>query len=429
MKSFLRPLAEGRTYRATAHLLLGLPLGVLWFTVVVTGASLGLGMLITLLGIPILVATLLLVRLSGRLERARARALLDVALPEPPALDRTGSNWWWRGLRELVTNSLTWRTFAYDLLLLPLGIFSFTVAVTFWATSLGAVSLPIWGWSIPGDGVPLFGDGEGGSGWHGWRVDEVWEYGVVVAAGLILLAITPWVIRGLAAMEGAIVRGLLGPGRRQLDEKVRTLQAARTQSADTAAQDRRRIERDLHDGAQQRLVALAMDLGMARDKLEQGGDAEEVAELVTVAHEASKLAIKELRDLARGIHPAVLTDRGLDAALSAVAAQSPVPVDIHVDVPVRPSPAVESIAYFVVAESLTNITKHSGAHRASVQVVRHPDHLEVRVTDDGEGGADPSRGTGLRGLADRVRTVDGRFEVSSPAGGPTVVRAELPCEP
>jgi signal transduction histidine kinase len=193
---------------------------------------------------------------------------------------------------------------------------------------------------------------------------------------------------------------------------------------DAAEDERRRIERDLHDGAQQRLVALAMDLGMAREKLRT--DPQAATELVGEAHEEAKRALAELRDLARGIHPAVLADRGLDAAISALAARSPVPVGVDVATGRLPGP-VESTAYFVVAEALTNAAKHARAGELAVRIARQGDLLVVEVTDDGAGGADPARGNGLRGLADRVAAIDGRLTVTSPPGGPTLVRAELPC--
>jgi signal transduction histidine kinase len=191
-----------------------------------------------------------------------------------------------------------------------------------------------------------------------------------------------------------------------------------------AATERRRIERDLHDGAQQRLVALAMDLGMAREKL--ASQPEAARALIDEAHDGAKRALAELRNLARGIHPAVLTDRGLDAAISALAARSPVPVEVDVQLHGRPPAAVESTAYFVVAEALANVAKHAAATHAEVRVIRKDEWLLVEVCDDSVGGADPAGG-GLAGLADRVAAVDGRLAVASPQGGPTVVRAELPC--
>jgi signal transduction histidine kinase len=193
---------------------------------------------------------------------------------------------------------------------------------------------------------------------------------------------------------------------------------------DTAAADLRRIERDLHDGAQARLVALAMDLGMAREKLLD--DPQAAAKMVDEAHGEVKIALQELRDLARGIHPAILTDRGLDAALSSVASRCTVPVSVTVDLPSRPAEAIEGIAYFTVSELLQNVSKHSRARTAAVDVWRAADRLMIQVRDDGQGGADVSSGSGLAGLSERLGSVDGLFVVSSPAGGPTVVTAELP---
>jgi signal transduction histidine kinase len=193
---------------------------------------------------------------------------------------------------------------------------------------------------------------------------------------------------------------------------------------DAAEAERMRIERDLHDGAQQRLVSLAMELGRAKAKF--GTDPEGAEAIVGQAHEEAKAALAELRNLVRGVHPPVLSDRGLDAALSGLAALSPVPVTVSVDLPTRPPANVEAIAYFVVAEGLTNIAKHSGARHAQVVVVRSGDVLSLEITDDGVGGADPA-GQGLSGLAARVAGVDGRLRVTSPAGGPTTLEVTLPC--
>ncbi|CAM5695260.1 hypothetical protein SHIRM173S_10022 [Streptomyces hirsutus] len=193
---------------------------------------------------------------------------------------------------------------------------------------------------------------------------------------------------------------------------------------DTAAADLRRIERDLHDGAQARLVNLAMGLGLAKEKLLEDPDA--AASMVEEAHGEVKLALQELRDLARGIHPAVLTDRGLDAALSSVASRCTVPVRVTVDLTERPAAAIEGIAYFTVSRLLQNVSKHSAARTASVEVWRSEGRLLIQVEDDGHGGASLDGGTGMRGLADRLGAVDGLFVVESPEGGPTTVTAELP---
>jgi signal transduction histidine kinase len=208
--------------------------------------------------------------------------------------------------------------------------------------------------------------------------------------------------------------------------RVQTLTASRAAAVDLAAEDRRRIERDLHDGVQQRLVSLAMDLGRAKEKLDT--DPERARELVDGAHEEAKRAITEVRDLARGIHPAVLTDRGLDAALSSLAARSPVPVEVSVDVAERPPASTEAAAYFVVSEALANVAKHAKASKASVTVRRAGDGwLTIQVQDDGVGGARIVEGSGLAGLRDRVGALDGELHLLSPEGGPTVLLVEIPC--
>jgi signal transduction histidine kinase len=248
---------------------------------------------------------------------------------------------------------------------------------------------------------------------------------LVAAGGLILLLAAPQLTRGLAIADAAVARLLLGPPRRaDLRARIGELELSRARVVDSAEAERRRIERDLHDGAQQRLVALAMDLGRARARFVD--DPEAARAIVDQAHAEAKEALVELRNLVRGVHPPVLTDRGLDAALSGLAALSPVPVSVRVDAALSPPASVEAIAYFVVAEALTNIAKHARATRAVISVDRRGDTLSVVIRDDGIGGADP-RGQGLSGLADRVAGVDGRLTVDSPAGAGTVIEVELPC--
>jgi signal transduction histidine kinase len=225
-------------------------------------------------------------------------------------------------------------------------------------------------------------------------------------------------------MQG-LARWLLSPPS-DLAARVAELEVSRERVVDAAEAERRRIERDLHDGAQQRLVALAMELGRAQARFADDPDAARL--LVDQAHAQAKEALTELRNLVRGVHPPVLTDRGLDAALSGLVALCPVPVDLHVDVPVRPKTSIEAVAYFVVAEALTNVAKHSRASRAKVVAESngYPGTLTVMVSDDGIGGADPD-GAGLKGLADRVSGVDGHVSVESPSGGPTIIAVQMPC--
>jgi signal transduction histidine kinase len=221
------------------------------------------------------------------------------------------------------------------------------------------------------------------------------------------------------------MRGLLGPGR--LAQRVADLEQSRALAVDDSAAMLRRLERDLHDGAQVRLATLAMNLGMAREKL--GDDASpEARELVDAAHQGAKEALIDLRNLARGIHPAALGN-GLADALATLAAGSAIPAGLATAIPERPAPAIETIAYFCAAELLANAAKHSHANRVTIEVAERDRMLVLRVSDDGRGGADPARGSGLSGLAQRVRTVDGRLEIASPAGGPTRVTVQLPLRP
>jgi len=250
---------------------------------------------------------------------------------------------------------------------------------------------------------------------------------VLAISSIVLLPMAIWVTPWLGWLHGELAIALLGPNRTQhLEQKAERLQASRARGVDAAEAERRRIERDLHDGAQQRLVAVAMSLGRAKSKFDK--DPEAVRELIDEAHSDAKLAVSELRDLARGIYPAVLGDRGLDAALSAQAAKSPIPVDVQVTVDPRPPAAVETTAYFIVGETLANIAKHSGATEATVKVWRSETHVVVEITDNGRGGAEMRPGGGLAGLADRAATIDGVITVVSPNGGPTVIRADLPCQ-
>ncbi|MFD8865550.1 sensor histidine kinase [Streptomyces sp. NPDC059590] len=248
----------------------------------------------------------------------------------------------------------------------------------------------------------------------------------VTALGLALLALAYWLIGALARADVRAATALLGPDpATELERRVEDLTERRAGTVDAADAERRRIERDLHDGAQQRLVSMAVNLGLAKATL--GDLPEEARKVIDEAHREAKEAIEELNNLVRGLHPAVLDDRGLDAALSGIAARAPLPVRLHVDIPERPAPTVEAVAYFVVSESLANTTKHAQATGADVTVVRTGDILRVVIADDGIGGADPAQGSGLTGLVGRVGSVDGTFDLSSPRGGPTVITVELPC--
>jgi signal transduction histidine kinase len=314
------------------------------------------------------------------------------------------------------TDPASWIGFGYHVLMLPVGIATFVAAVVVWSVGLGGLFLPAYAWALP-EPPDVWIDG------RQYLIDAPWEIALVSLGGLLVVLAAPWAIRGVANVNRAIVRGMLGPS--PLTRRVHQLTASRAAAVDLAAADRRQIERDLHDGVQQRLVTLAMDLGRAKEKLET--DPERASMLVAEAHEEAKRALTDVRNLARGVYPAILTDRGLDPALSALAARSPVPVEVHVSLARRPPASVEAAAYFVVSEALANIAKHAQAARAQLTVRLGPDdRLTIQVQDDGVGGADPE-GSGLAGLRDRVRSLDGELHLLSPQGGPTVLMVELPC--
>ncbi|MET9114193.1 sensor domain-containing protein [Streptomyces longwoodensis] len=416
----LRAPFEGRSWREFAYVLTSLPISVVLFTYAVTMVALGAGLLVTFLGVPVLAAALAGCRGFGTLERARARGLLRMEVAEPEPLRPRGRGMFaWMG--AVLKSGTSWRHLLYAVLQLPWSTFSFVVAVNFWVYGWALLTYPLWFWVFPmyggQGGLQLYGDAQ-----HSVYLDNPFEIAVTAAVGLLFTLATPWIVRALTTVDRLMVHGLLGPSK--LASRVVELESDRGVVVDTAAADLRRIERDLHDGAQARLVNLAMDLGLAKEKLRE--DPQEAARMVDEAHGEVKTALQELRDLARGIHPAVLTDRGLDAALSSVASRCTVPVRMEVDLAERPAPAIEGIAYFTVSELLQNVSKHSGARGASVEVWRAGDRLMVQVVDDGAGGADAAKGSGLAGLAGRLDAVDGILVVDSPAGGPTRVTAELP---
>jgi signal transduction histidine kinase len=418
MRSFLKPLIEARTYLATLDLWLDLAFGILWFTLFSVGIMFGLGMLITLVGLPILIATFFLARGGAWIERRRARLLLGTDIEQPTSRRRPKNDGIFRKLITPFLDRTTWKELVYLWLVQPvLSIVNFTVSVTAWAVPLWAITVPIYAIEWPGSAPEL---------WDGRRLETLGETLPLAAVGLLLLPLVPWIIRGLAHVDAAVARALLSPSRQdELEERIDTLRETQARSVDIAMADRRQIERDLHDGAQQRLLSLGMNLGMALEKFDTDPDA--ARGLVDDAHREAQRAVAELRNLARGVHPAVLTDRGLDAALSALAARSPVPVHLDVDLADRPPASVEATAYFIVAEALTNAARYANASAVDVRVRRIGDRLQVEIADNGIGGAELRPGGGLSGLADRASSVEGSLRVASPVGGPTVISAELPC--
>jgi signal transduction histidine kinase len=412
----IRDLVSPRTWLAFSHHLAGLLIGLVVCTVAVILLALGVGLLpLMLAGVPIIGLTLRGAGLFATAERARFRLFLGTRIPAWQPGVRGGYRWGLLPGWRVYKDRGTWGEVGYTLARLPVSIVTAAVTVIVWSASLVFLTLPLYDSSLPSGGAVI-----GRTVVRGSTVMTV-----SVVAGLLLLMAAPPLTRALAATDLAFTRLLIGPPS-DLAARVTELERSRERVVDAAEAERRRIERDLHDGAQQRLVALAMELGRAKAKLADDVDA--ARELVDQAHAEAKAALTELRDLVRGVHPPVLTDRGLDAALSGLAARCPVPVHMHVDVPVRPKPAVEAVAYFVIAEALTNVAKHSRASQATVAVEGHgyPGTLNVVISDDGIGGAD-RRGAGLTGLADRVAGVDGSLTVESPSGGPTIISVVLPC--
>ena len=415
----LRDLVSPRTWLAMTSHLAGLFTGIVAVVVYTVGLSVGGSLLVVaLVGLPVLGVTLRLIEWFTMAERARLDLMLGVRIPAWPASGspgRAGYRWGIVPRWRMFTERATWSEIGYGLLRLPVSAVALTLSVSAWALGLVLLTLPLYNHSLPGGGAKI-----GDTVPHGTPTMTA-----LVVLGLLVLLAAPQVTRGLAVADAAMSRRLLGPPS-DLAARVTELEISRERVVDAAEAERRRIERDLHDGAQQRLVALAMELGRAKAKFADDPDA--ARDLVDQAHAQAKEALTELRNLVRGVHPPVLTERGLDAALSGLAALCPVPVEVHVDVPVRPKSAVEAVAYFVVAEALTNVAKHSRASHAKVLVEGHgyPGTLTVMISDDGIGGAD-ARSPGLSGLADRVSGVDGRLSVESSAGGPTIIAAELPC--
>ena len=377
--------------------MLALPLSAFYSAVIFAGLSLGLGAAILTLGLP-LVLMMGFWRWMARLERWLGSRLLGVELPSPyrPSTERG----WFARLLARTADVATWKDLAYLVAHFPLAVLDLIAVVVLLAPPFALILAPFTG--------------------------EVENFAVALAllpAGLVLLPISVRALSAFAGIHAAVARALLTTSREvELNARVVDLRTSQARIIAAADAERRRLERDLHDGAQQRLVAVALNLRVARERMHRGEDA---LDLVSQAGDEAQRAIGELRDLARGIHPAVLTDRGLGPALRDVAGRCPVAVTV-LDSPRERFPAtVEATAYFVVSEALTNVAKYADADSATVSVLLRDDRLVIEVTDDGRGGADPARGSGLSGLTDRIAALDGSLEVDSPVGAGTRIRAEL----
>ncbi|MCO5967940.1 sensor histidine kinase [Actinoallomurus soli] len=396
-----------------------IPVAVLGFGYAVATLVFGTGLAVTAAGIPLLAVALIGARRFGGLYRGLAGRLLGERVP-PPTPHRPGTGFYGR-VQAVLGDAAGWRAMAYLLLRLPVALLHLYVILFTWGWGFVALTYPL---------QHAFGlnevttRDEQGMIRHGFAVGglhlDTWPRVLLVSVvGAILLFVAPKAVRAVVLLDRTLIRRLLGDS--SPAERIRTLEETRARAVDDAAATLRRIERDLHDGAQARLVALTMQLTLLRETAPEGP----VRDLATAAQATAREAVTELRELVRGIHPPVL-DSGLDAALASLAARAGLPVELRADIPARPTAAIESIAYFCAAELLTNVIKHSGATRAEIEVVQRDDRLRLRVRDDGAGGAVLGGGSGLSGLAERIRPVDGRLEVDSPAGGPTVISVELP---
>lgn len=408
-----------RTRLALAHLITGgllwlVPAGLVVVPVGLAGAKKGplsgiriggaqkLGHVIAA-AVVLMVALLALAALASQFtawQQARFRSVLGAELvpfvPHRPGRRR------WRWLAREVVAARTWRQVCYHALGGAFNAVAAAAVIT--GTLVGAALVVLGGESgMPPEGRLVAG-----------------------ACGAALVFTAPWLAQGAASLDLVLARALLQPsGAEALARRVESLSTSRAGAIDAADAERRRIERNLHDGTQQRLVSLAMHLGMTRAALRDADP--EIRQAVADAHEEAKQALAELRHFIRGLHPAILDELGLDAALSGLTARSPVPVRLKVDLHERPPAAVETVAYFVVSEALTNVARHATATRIDVVVRQQPGSLFLSVADDGRGGADPLRGTGLRGLQQRVESVDGTLRIDSPTGGPTSILVTLPC--
>jgi signal transduction histidine kinase len=423
----LREPFQARTWSEFFFVVLGTPLafGALAF-IVLTMAG-GLVLAVTFFGTAVLALSIRGARGFATLQRGLARGMLGEHIEEPEAFTpRRGFLGW---LQAALRDRAGWRAMAYFVIKVPFSVFVVYAAVSVWWDAFVCLIHPIFtrGADSPAEFGLVFNVFR--PGYLHLGDSGFFNYVGIFISGIVLLLAAPWAVRGAVYVDRFLMQTFLGTD--SIAVRMRTLEDARTRTVDASAATLRRIERDLHDGTQAQLVALAMRLGMAKEKLEEGDevDIDQVRELVDVAHRGAKEAIVELRDLARGIHPPAL-DTGLESALATLAARSTVPTECHVTLHDRPTPAIESIAYFCIAELLANVAQHAQASRAVIYATQSGRWLRLVVRDDGIGGAELSTlgtsSSGLVGLTDRVHAVDGRLHIASPIGGPTVVTVDLP---
>jgi signal transduction histidine kinase len=408
----------GRIGGELGHLVVGAAIGiagpvVLSLMLVSVPATLAAG-----LGVLLFVGVVWLTRRLADLQRRRAAAVLGepVASPYSPLPRRLLAR-----TRTLLGDPATWRDLAWSLCQFVVGVGCLTLGIGLWLAAAQCLSAPLLNALLPADTTfsPAVLELTGRSGPLTW---------LLVPVGALLVVVAYRLPRHLIAGQARLAGWLLAPtAAARLSVRVAELTTTRAAAVDASAVELRRVERDLHDGAQARLVALTMNLGMAEDAIE--ADPTGAKALLAEAQASASAALSELRDLVRGIHPPVLADRGLVSAVQALALTlaSSIPIELDLRLDRHLAAPVESTAYFVVAEALANAVRHSGAHRIQISVVDSGPALRITVRDDGRGGANPARGTGLRGIQRRLSAFDGTLRIDSPPGGPTVLDMELPC--
>ncbi|WP_034592073.1 sensor histidine kinase [Hamadaea tsunoensis] len=402
-----------------AYCFLGLPLAVVSFGILVPFFAASIGTLVVFVGIPLLALTLLIARGFADLERVRLEHLTGRVLPRPryrPAPEGAG---WFRRVTTPIRQGQGWLDLLYAVINLPIAIITFVFPVVWWALTLGGLTYWIWGRFIP------YGPDQ-----HDIVLEKLMgadtEHNRVIFytfIGVFGLLTVYAVQRGMAALHGAFAQAML-TRLAQLQGRIEDLTTSRAAAVSAEATALRKLERDIHDGPQQRLIRLAMELSRAQKQLRD--DPAAASATLDDALGQARETLDELRALSRGIAPPILTDRGLPAALTTLASRSTVPVELAADVPGRLAPAIENALYFAAAEALSNVAKHSGATSAQITLTRRDGKIYLMVTDDGAGGAHIAKGHGIAGLADRLSAIDGQLAVDSPAGGPTVVIAEVP---
>ncbi|MET7331478.1 sensor domain-containing protein [Nonomuraea sp. NPDC005650] len=403
----------------TRYTLVGFPTAVIGFVIMIAGFAAGVGTAVVWVGVPLLAGNLMAARGFADAERGWLSDVLDRPpvrpryKPAPPGAGR------FRRIVNPLTSGQSWLDLLHGILNLPFAILSFVLTVVFWALPLVGLTYPLYGIvtsRIPGNvELPeLLGLGDG------YGVNSIFY----VSLGLVFLVFLPFAVRGAALLRAGLGRALL-TGVAELQERIDDLAEGRAAAVSAEANALRKLERDIHDGPQQRLVSLAMELSRAQRQLAKDPDAAQAT--IKSAISATRETLDELRALSRGIAPPILSDRGLAPALAALAGRCTVPVDLDVQTVERYQAAVENALYFVCAETLTNVAKHSRATSCAIQLTRIGDVLMLTIGDDGVGGAHVAKGHGLAGLADRLRAIDGELSVQSPDGGPTVIVAEVPC--